>query len=377
MLPEIRQTPIGGKLGDFLDLVDYIYRDDPQYVRPLDWELRRRLSPRNPFFAHSEGVILTAHRNGYCVGRCTAQIDREYLSRYRNDVGFFGFFDTIDDDEVARALLAAAGRWLEQRGMKKMRGPFSLSTREEVGCLVEGFESPPMVLMPHHRPYQGDLIERAGLFKLKDAYAWRYSVGDVPERARRAHDEIEAMPEVRMRHADKRSLDADIRIIMDVYNDAWSESWGYVPMTEAELAHAASEMKLLADPKLTLITEIDGYPAAVALALPNVHELIRDLGGKLGATGLPRLLWRLRVRPPRTARLVLLGIRKRFRGPKKYAALSTFLYTKMHRAAAQRGFDWGELSWTLEDSMTVNSGIRLMGGTLYKRYRIYERTLPV
>ena len=188
MSPEIRETPIGGSLRDFLGVVDYIYRDDPNYVRPLDRELRQRLSRKNPFFAHAEGVMLTAHRNGYCVGRCTAQVDREHLAKYRDDVGFFGFFDTIDDEEVAQTLLAAAGRWLEQRGMKRMRGPISLSTHEAIGCLVEGFDTPPMVMMPHHLSYQGGLIERAGLSKLKDAYAWRYSVLNIPERAQRAHD---------------------------------------------------------------------------------------------------------------------------------------------------------------------------------------------
>jgi hypothetical protein len=374
MSPEIRETPIGGSLRDFLGVVDYIYRDDPNYVRPLDRELRQRLSRKNPFFAHAEGVMLTAHRNGYCVGRCTAQVDREHLAKYRDDVGFFGFFDTIDDEEVAQTLLAAAGRWLEQRGMKRMRGPISLSTHEAIGCLVEGFDTPPMVMMPHHLSYQGGLIERAGLSKLKDAYAWRYSVLNIPVRAQRAHDEVEAMSEVRSRHADRRTLDSDIRVIMDVYNDARSENWGHVPLTDAELAQRVKDIKRLSDPELMLITEIDGYPAAVALALPNVHE-VGGSGGKLLPASLPRLLRRFRSQRPKTARLLPVAIRKRFRSMKKYAPLSAYLYTEMHRAAAHRGLEWRELSWTLEDSGPINSGIRLMGGTIYKRYRIYEREL--
>ncbi|HVR19697.1 MAG TPA: hypothetical protein VMS65_08375, partial [Polyangiaceae bacterium] len=151
MAIEIRETPIGGKTDEFLDVVDYIYREDPNFVRPLDMDMKQRLSKKNPFFRHAEGVLFTAHRNGWCVGRVSAQIDREHNDRYKDDAGFFGFFDTIDDEEVAQALLDSAASWLKARGMKRMRGPFSLSINEEMGCLVEGFDTPPMIMMPHHR----------------------------------------------------------------------------------------------------------------------------------------------------------------------------------------------------------------------------------
>ena len=160
MAVEIRETKIGGKLNDFLNVVDYIYRGDPNYVRPLDMETKDRLSPKNPFFEHADGVIFTAYRNGWCVGRVTAQVDREHLARYNDDVGSFGFLDTIDDEDVAKALLDAASNWLRARGMKRIRGPLSLSVNEEIGCLVDGFDTPPMIMMPHHRSYQGGLIEK-------------------------------------------------------------------------------------------------------------------------------------------------------------------------------------------------------------------------
>src|SRR5689334_3389242 len=156
----IRQTPMGGDLRDFLNVVDTIYREDPRYIRPLDMDLSDRLNPKkNPFFEHADGVLFTAHRDGKCVGRVSAQIDREHLARHKDDVGFFGFLDTIDDAEVARALLGRAEAWLKDRGMKRARGPMSLSINEEMGCLVEGFDAPPTLLNPHHRPYQGGLIE--------------------------------------------------------------------------------------------------------------------------------------------------------------------------------------------------------------------------
>jgi hypothetical protein len=375
MSVEIRQTPIGGRLDDFLGVVDYIYRDDPNYVRPLDMDLRQRLGKSNPFFDHAEGAVFTAYRNGWCVGRCTAQIDREHLGRYHDDAGFFGFFDTTHDEEVARELLGAAGAWLKDRGMKRMRGPMSLSTNEEIGCLIEGFDTPPMVLMSHHRPYQGALIEAGGLSKVKDVFAWRYTVGEVPARARKAHDEIAALPEVVSRPVNKRDLDRDTRLVMDVFNDAWAENWGFVPMTEGELKKLAADLKLLIMPEITCITHIDGEPAAIALAIPNLNELIRDCRGKLFPAGWAKLLWRLKVQGPQTARLGLLGIKRKFRAQRKYAGLSVYMYARMNDAGARIGIKWGELSWTLEDNASVNVGIKFMGGKLYKKYRIYEREL--
>ncbi|HMA91779.1 MAG TPA: hypothetical protein VKP30_03790 [Polyangiaceae bacterium] len=372
---EIRRTPLGGNVRDFLNVVDYIYRADPNFVRPLDMELKERLSHKNPFWQHAEGVILTAHRNGFCVGRCTAQIDREHLAKYCDDVGSFGFFDTIEDPEVASALVNAASQWLRERGMRRIRGPLSLSLNDEAGCLVEGFDTPPMLMMPHHLPYQGGLLEQSGLKKLKDLYAWRYIVGKIPERARRAHDEIDAMPEVKARNASMKNLDTDLRTLIDVFNDGWSDNWGVVPFTEAELKKQARDLKLIIDPRLSLIVTINDEPAAIAVALPNLNEAIRDFGGKLLPFNAPKLLYRLKVQRPKTARLILLGIRKKFRNQKRYAALSTYMYAKMDQAGQRIGVDWGELSWTLEDNTAVNVAIKFMGGKIYKRYRLYEGEL--
>jgi hypothetical protein len=375
MSVEIRQTPIGGKIDDFLNVVDYIYRDDPKYVRPLDMDVKQRLGTKNPFFEHGEGTIFTAYRNGWAVGRATAQIDREHLGRYKDDVGFFGFFDTIDDPEVAKELLDHCARWLSERGMKVMRGPLSLNINEEMGCLIEGFDTPPMIMMPHHRPYQGGLIEQAGLSKIKDVYAWKYTVGDVPKRAQKAYEEIEAMPEVKTRQVDPKNMERDVRVVMDVFNDAWSDNWGFVRLTENELRKMAQDLRPILVPELTCITEINGEPAAVGLALPNINEMIKDLHGKLVPLGLPKLLWRLKVKGPESARLVILGIRKKFRGVKQYGGLSIYLYVAMNRAGQRLGIRWGELSWTLEDNAPVNVGIKFMGGSIYKKYRLYQRAL--
>ncbi|MGD0524882.1 MAG: hypothetical protein ABSE49_07055 [Polyangiaceae bacterium] len=373
---DIRQIPMGGSIDDFLNVVDYIYKGDPAYVRPLDMELKDRLNPKkNPFFEHGEGAIFCAYRNGWVVGRCTATIDREHLDRYGDGVGFFGFLDTIDDEEVARALLARAESWLRGKGMKHARGPLSLNINEETGCLVDGFDTPPYIMMPHHRRYQSALIEKAGYTKAKDFYAWRYSIGELNTRVKRAHAEIKALPEISFRRASMKTLNADVELLVDVFNDAWSENWGFVPFTRNEVKKMAADFKLLLMPEITCICSIDGEPAAVALAIPNLNELVRDLDGKLFPLGIPKLLWRLKVRGPRTARLILLGIRKKWRNIRKYAPLSAFMYAEMNDGAKSLGIQEGELGWTLEDNGRVNAGITMMGAKLYKTYRVFEKPL--
>jgi hypothetical protein len=373
---EIRETPMGGQLRPFLDVVDLIYGDDPHYIRPLDMDVRDRLNPKkNPFFEHAEGLVLTAHRGGRCVGRATAQIDREHLARHEDDAGFFGFLDTIDDEEVARALLERAERWLKARGMKTARGPFSLSINEEIGCLVEGFDSPPVLMNPHHRAYQGRLIEAAGYAKAKDVFGWRYEVGEPNARVKKAQEDIRAMPEVTVRSLSTKELDRDVDRTLDVFNDAWSENWSFVPMTKREARKMAADLKMFLVPEITVLVLIDGEPAAVALALPNVNELIPDLHGKLFPLGLPKLLYRLKVEGARSGRLLILGIKKKFRLQRKYAALSLFLYAEMNDGGRRAGMTWGELGWTLEDNAAVNAGIRMMGAKKYKVYRVYEKSL--
>jgi hypothetical protein len=367
---------MGGDVRDFLDVVDVIYRDDPRYIRPLDMDLKERLDPKkNPFFEHADGVIFTAYQGGKCVGRVTAQIDREHLARHKDDAGFFGFLDTVDDPEVAASLLKRAEDWLKDRGMKTARGPMSLSINEEIGCLVEGFDDPPVLLNPHHRQYQGGLIEKAGYTKTKDVYGWRYEVGEPNARVKKAQEDMRALPEVTVRHLDKKNMARDVALTLEIFNEAWEDNWGFVPSTKKEADKMASDFKLFLVPELTTLVMIDNKPAAVAIALPNVNELISDLHGKLFPFGLPKLLYRLKVEGAKSGRLVLLGIKKEFRMTRRYAALSLMLYAEMNDGGRKAGLSWGELGWTLEDNAAVNAGIRMMGAKKYKVYRLYEKSL--
>jgi hypothetical protein len=367
-----------GNLRDFLGVVDRIYDGDAAYVRPLDQDMKDRLDPRkNPFFTHAEGAIFTAHdaATGECLGRITTSIDKEHLARYQDATGFWGFLDTVDRGDVAQALLDRAESWLRERGMTRARGPMSTNVNEEIGCLVDGFDTPPYVLMPHHRPYQAKLIENAGYTKAKDLLAWRYTVGDLNPRVARARADIQAMPEVTSRVVSYGEMQRDVELIMDVFNDAWSENWGFVPLTEPEIKKTAQDFKLFLMPEITRIVSIDGEPAAVAVAIPNLNEMIHDLGGSLFPMGLPKLLWRLKVSGPKTGRVIILGIRKKWRHVRKYAGLSLYLYAELNESGKKLGMTGGELGWTLEDNGPVNTGIRTMGAKPYKRYRIFDKSL--
>jgi hypothetical protein len=244
-----------------------------------------------------------------------------------------------------------------------------------MGCLVDGFDTPPFIMMPHHRPYQAKLIEDAGYEKAKDVLAWRYIVGELSPRVARAHAEIQAMPEVTSRPVSYRHMLADVELIMDIFNDAWSENWGFVPLTQPEVNKTAQDFKMFLIPEITRIVSIDGEPAAVAVAIPYLNELIVDLGGKLFPVGLVKLLYRLKIKKPKTGRVLILGIRKKWRHVRKYAGLSLFLYAELSLAGKKLGMTSGELGWTLEDNGPVNMGIRTMGAKPYKRYRVFTKSL--
>jgi hypothetical protein len=372
----IREHRPGRDLEAFLKLPELLYQGDPGFVMPLYMEQRDRLTPsKNPFFKHAEATLFTAYQDDKLVGRISAQVDREHLGRYADATGFYGFFDTINEPRVARALVDAASTWLKVRGMQRMRGPYSLSVNEEVGTMIEGQAERSMLFSPYHRAYQDGLSSAVGLAKVKDLLCWRYVVGEIPPRALRAHEEVKIMPEVRIRPIRKSHAVEDVRIIVDIYNDAWNENFGFVPMTEAELLKMAEDLKLLLDENIALIAEIDGKPAAVALALPNLNEVIHDLSGRLFPFGLAKLLYRIKIKKPKSAMLRILGIKKEFRLKKRYGGLSAALYVEMAKRGQVAGYEWGELGWTLEDNRPVNLGIKMMGGEIYKRYRLYEKSL--
>ncbi len=378
MTIEIREHTPGKDIDDFVRAAHVVFAGDPAWVAPLEFEIRDRLTPaKNPFF-HQRGevALFTAWRDGALVGRISAQLDHVHLDRYQDRTGFFGFFDTIDDDAVGAALLDAAEAWLRKRGMRRMRGPLSLHMYEEAGLLIDGFEHPPQLLMGHSRSWQQRIAERAGLEKAKDLFAWKFEVGEIPARAEKAWAEVKKMPEVRIRPVRRTKMRSELDAIMRIFNDAWDANWGHCPATAEEVKKTGEDLLLILDPELALIAEVDGKPAAICIALPNVNEVIRDFGGKLNPITLAKLIYRLKITAPRSARLMMLGIGQAYRHQKRYGYLSHALYVEVAKRGAKRGYRWGELSWTLEDNKPINLGIRSMGAKVYKTYRVYERPIP-
>ena len=372
---EIKQHQPGRDLKDFMQVVFRVYADDPVWVPPLDMEIKARLTPeKNPFFEHAEVALFTAWKDGKAVGRISAQIDHEHLRIHEDSAGFFGFFDTINDQEVATALVETVEKWLADRGMSVMRGPCSLSINDEAGLMVEGFDKPPVIMSPHHRDYQGALAEGAGLQKVKDCYSWWYDVTQPSSRAQRAWETIAALPEVRFRTVNRRKLKTEVYDILDVYNDAFQHNWGFVPATDAEAKKMAADLGPIAD-DVSFFADIDGRPVGICIALPNLNELIRDFNGKLGPVNVVKLVWRLKVRGTKSGRLILLGVRPELRRKRRYAPLAMAICAELIRRGHENGYEWAELGWTLEDNHEINATIRSVGGRIYKRYRLYEKAI--
>lgn len=370
-------TPVSGRrdLDAFIRLPFRLYRDDPNWVPPLLFMERHRFHPKtNPFLQHADHQLFLARRNGEVVGRISAQVDHEHNRFHEERTGFFGFFESEDDPRTASALLETAEGWLRERGMESVRGPLSFSINQEVGLLVDGFDTPPMIMMNHARPYYGPLIEGAGFARLKDLFAWLYHTETVPPKARKAVEELRGRPDVKIRNGEIGRFREEIATILEVFNSAWSENWGFVPVTEAEAKRLGEDLKQIADPNIVIIAEIEGQPAGVVLAAPNLNEAIHDLGGSLFPFGWAKLLWRLKVRKPKTGRLMILGVKREYR-TRHYLALAYLLCDEVYRGARKSGYHRCEFSWTLEDNTAVNTIIRNVGCEIYKTYRIYEKPL--
>ena len=276
---------------------------------------------------------------------------------------------------VARELFLTAEAWGRSRGMTKMTGPFTFSINEEAGLLIEGFDKPPFPFMAHNPKYYAPLLEQNGYAKIKDLIAWHYDAnGPVPEAAQQIADVVRTYPGLVVREVNLKNMTGELAIISDVFNSAWSKNWGFIPWTDSEIKKMAKDLKMILDPRLALIAEVDGKPAAISISIPNYHEAIKDLGGKLFPFGIFKILYRLKIQKPKSSRLCLLGIKKEFRND-ILAGLSVLLYTDMHKRGQSLGHWGGELSWTLDDNDKINHGITLMGGVPYKKYRVFEKQL--
>jgi hypothetical protein len=364
------------ELKRFVKVPFGLHRDQPQWVPPLIFERMQFLDrSRNPYFEHAEAEYFIAERDGEPVGRITAQIDQRWDEYQGGKDGMFGFFETANDPAVAAALLDSASEWLGDRGRARILGPMDFTTNDEVGILIDGYELRPMILQPWHPPYYRELIEGRGFGKTMDLYMWFLALGELKQgdqfdpaihaAAQKALEE----EGITIRNMRKRELEAEVRRFMDVYNEAWGDNWGFVPITDAEVRFQAANLKQVLDEKWAFMAEKDGEVIGAALTLPDINQVLAKLNGRLLPVGWLRFL--LGKRGIDRVRVFALGVKHAYR----HTGVAAGLYLKHLEAADPDGVPAGETGWILEVNEPMNRAMEGMGGTIVKRYRIYEKAL--
>jgi len=358
------------QLKDFFGLAYRLYQNDPHWVAPLLSDQKKLLDPkRHPFFDRAQMTRLLARRNRHVVGRICAIDNRAHVEYWQEPVGFFGFFECENDPDAARALIEAAANWLQPRGLNFMRGPMNPSTNDSCGLLIEGFDSPPMIMMTYNPPYYIELLEKAGLSKIKDLYAYKLTKEDIAPRLLRAGEALRQRVKVKIRPINVNNLRAEIERVRLIYNSAWSKNWGFVPMTRAEFNYLANDLKKILDPELAFIAEDGDKPVGFSLALPDLNVALKHIKGKLFPFGLFKLLYY--ARKIKRARVLTMGVMEEYRG----RGIDSLFYLETFERGVKRGYEWAETSWILEDNVPMNKAMEMMGGKIYKRYRIYQMPL--
>jgi hypothetical protein len=369
---EIRIERAEGKrgVGEFIRFPWTIYRDDPLWVPPLIKEQMVMFSPRYPFFEHGEIELLLARQADDTVGRVAAILDRSYVDSSKEKAVFFGFFESVNDPDVTQALIGAVNLWGKERGMEVIRGPFNPSTNDECGLLVEGFDSPPMLMMPYNPPYYAELIGACGLEKCKDLYSYIVDAGMRIERLEKLVGRVrQRLPGLSIRPVRLKRLGEELQIIRHIYNDAWSNNWGFVPMTKSEMDFLAARLKPLTIEDLVLFAEIDGEAVAFIVSFPDYNQVLRRLDGRIGLVGAIKFLYY--SKKIRDLRTMLLGVKYGY----QRRGIEGVLYLETFKRGRKRGFEQSEMSWVLEDNTLMRRGIEMLGGRIYKTYRLYDGTI--
>ncbi|HLF72285.1 MAG TPA: N-acetyltransferase [Dehalococcoidia bacterium] len=364
----------------FLRLPWRLYKDFPGWVPNLLLLQRDVINEKkNPFFEHGEAQLFLARREGEYVGRISAQIDRDHNAQHDERTGFFGFFESIDDGEVAKALLETAEAWLRERWMNVVRGPFSFSVNEEAGLQVEGFDEMAMIQMPQHLPYYGGLVEGAGYGKAMDLLAYRWNITEPPARMMEAVEATRKAPGLKLRtirvHGIPDPLRKEVDLLLDIYNDAWQDNWGYVRVTASEARKLADDLRLIADRSIVVIAEVDGEPAGVVVGIPNLYEAIRDFNGHIDPIKAVKLVWRLKIRGTETGRILLFGVKRKFQRRRALFGLPFVLLHELYLGSQKGRYKWCEESWILENNKRLNALMPNWDAYVYKRYRVYEKAL--
>jgi hypothetical protein len=366
----IQIIPVESKkdLKDFILLPWKIYRNDKNWVPALISERKDFLNlKKNPFFKHAEVKLFLAQKGNEVVGRIAGIVNHLHIQTHNEKCGFFGLFECIEDFEVAKILLDTAKSWLKSKGMEKLRGPADFSSNDQWGFLLEGFDSPPVFMMPYNPKYYLEFMKKYGLKKSKDLYA--YSINrdrKPPERMYKVAEKIREKENLVVRKINLDDFEEEVKKIKEIYNQAWSRNWGAIPMTDEEFSHMAKEMKQIIDKDLVFIAEVDGQPAGFSLAIPNVNEALIKLNGRLFPFGLFKLLYY--AKKIKSVRIITMGVIHKY----QKRGIDNIFYTQTFDEGVKKGYTWGELSWILEDNVLMNRAAELMNARLYKKYRIYE-----
>lgn len=348
-----------------------IYKGDRIWIPPLIKDQLQKISPDHPFRSHSEMTLFLANQGGQVVGRIAGIIDHHYIKFHQEKIGFFGFFESIRDATVAEALLSRVGAWLKEHRMEKMMGPMNPSTNDECGLLVEGFNISPCLMMPYNPEYYPSLLEGFGLKKAMDLYAyWLEKSSFMDDRLIRITERlVKREPKLWIRPMNLRHLDEELKIVKEIYNQAWSKNWGFVPMTEEEIDDLAKNLKSLIVPDLILFAYWEKEPIGFSVSFPDYNDVLKHLNGKVGLLGGLKFLYY--SRKIKTIRVMLLGVKQAFQ--KKGA--EGLLYVETFKRGIKKGYHQAECSWILENNALMQHGIEAMGGKRYKTYRIYEAAL--
>lgn len=365
----IRKAETAADVEQFVRLPFTLYETDSSWVPPLLSDARAALTPgRNPFWRHADRELYLAERDGRTVGRIAAICDRNYNEYHKSRIAFWGFFESIDDDDTAGALFDATAAFACRCGCTALYGPANPSMNDEAGLLVDPFDSSPMLKMSYNLPFYPRLVESCGFTKVKDLYAYIIDMArPVPEKLQRVMNKLKQKRGLVVRPVDLKRLEAELHAVKEVYNDAWSRNWDFAPMTDDEIGELARQLKPLIEPALCPLVFYRGEPAGMCIALPDYNRVLRHLGGRLFPVGWLKFL--ILKRNLDQSRLWALGVKRKFHN----LGFDSLLYYECFLGNQRLGYRRVEVSWILEDNVQIIRPIEMWGGRLYKTYRVYQR----
>jgi GNAT superfamily N-acetyltransferase len=371
---EILEAETASDITKFIKVPFAIYRDDPNWVPPLIADRQAYFDRvEHPFYRTAKVRFFLARRRGELVGRIATCINYIHNEYHMEKTGFFGFFDVVDDYEVAEVLLKVALITIKAEKMTQMIGPASFSTNYEVGMLVEGYDSPPVIMMTYNKPYYNNFVERFGLKKVKDLLAFRIDTASpIDPRLIRVAERVREKENIRLRTLRMKEFDEEVSLIHRIYNSAWSRNWGFIPMSDDEFRHMCKDLKQIVDPEMVFIAEVDGRPVGFSLALPNFNQVLTHAHGRLFPTGLLKILWYAKVKKViDSVRIITLGIIPEY----QKRGIDTLMYLETFTKGPTLGYMWGEMSWILEDNVAMVRASEHLGAGVYKKYRMYGMLL--